>query len=208
MNVRIRTPFVRATVAALLLLASTAAAVAQEDAPAASTEGMAPLASGVLVTESLETSDLLVHLGLIGWGFTYESEPSFTAVTLAVVAMERAHLDESFTRTPLGSALTVRRPEPSERADLAVLLDARSDEPRLTLRVGNDTSLAEVDPPALLSAAAGTVRRPYGSGQVVPTDPDGRFLLVEAYPDAADGVVSTGDVADMLAYLAIEVRVE
>jgi hypothetical protein len=208
MIVRASTRTFRLAALALILLALAPWAAAQDDPIDEAAAGLGPLASGVMVTEELETSDLLVHLGLIGWGFEYQADTPFSSVTVAVVSMERPHLDAPFTRTPLGGALTVSRPEPAERADLAVLLDALGDEPRLTLRVGNDTSLAVVDPPALLGAPAGTVRRPYVSGLVVPTDPEGRYILVEAYPDAEDGMVSTGDVADMTAYLAVEVRVE
>lgn len=193
---------------AFALAIAAGSAFAQQDPATPDETGLGPLDSGTVVTRPLDTADVLTHLGLLGWGFEYSAEEPFTSVSVALVAMSRTHLEDAFTRTPIGGAFTSVRPEPSQIAQLAVVLDARAAAPVLTLRVDTDTSRGEVEIPPELGASAATVRRPYGTGLVVPTDPDGRFLLVEAYRETAEGISSTGDVADMLAYLALEVRVE
>lgn len=170
--------------------------------------GSGPLATGEAVTQDLDPSHLLQHLDLLGWAFAFEAETAFDQVSVAVVAMTRTHLDQDFTRTPLGGALTVRRPEPSARADIGVLLDGTGDPRTLTLSIDGDTTQTEAVLPAPLSGTVGVVRRPFGPGFVLPADPDGRLLLLEVYPEAQDGVVATGDTSDVLGYLAVEIVVD
>lgn len=196
--------FAMLTMLALLPLAASA----QEDPQPPESVGSAPLTAGVAVTGELATSDLLVHLGLAGWVVDFTAPEPFSSVSVAVVAMQRAHLEDAFTRTPVGAAFTVERPQSSTRAQVAILLDTQGEERDLTLRIGDDTSHSEAEVPELLRSASGVVRRPFAAGIVVPTDPEGRLLLMEAYPDRADGFVSTGETADMLAYLALEISVE
>ena len=183
-------------------------AFAQGSSERADRIGDAPLAEGTAVTQALDTSHLLRHLDVWGWSMIFEADEPFDRVSVALVAMTRVHLDEDFTRTVVGGGLTVQRPVASDRADVTVLLDGGGDPRDLTIAIDGDTSGTEATLPAPLSAGTGLVGRPYGPGHVVPTDPEGRLVLLEIYPDANDGVMATGDVADMLAYLAIEIAVE
>lgn len=181
---------------------------AQEASDRTDAIGGGPLAQGTAITQDLETAHLLRHLELWGWSFALEADAPFDRVSVALVAMTRVHLDEPFTRTVVGGGLTVERPEPSSRADVTVVLDAADDPRALTLAVDGSSSRAETTLPAPLTASADLVSVPFGRGLVLETDPDGRFLLVKIYPDSDRGVVATGETADMLAYLAVEISVE
>ena len=189
-------------------LLATGLAFAQGSSDRSDMIGVAPLAEGTAVTQPLDTSHLLRHLDLWGWSVVFETDDPFERVSVALVAMTRVHLDEDFTRTVVGGGLTVQRPVASARADVTVLLDGEGDLRDLTIAIDGDTSGTEATLPAPLSANRGLVGRPYGPGHVVPTDPDGRLVLLEVYSNANDGVIATGDVADMLAYLAIEIAVD
>ena len=189
-------------------LLTTGLAFAQGSSDRSDRIGDAPLAEGTAVTQALDTSHLLRHLDVWGWSVVFETDDPFERVSVALVAMTRVHLDEDFTRTVVGGGLTVQRPVASDRADVTVLIDGEGDPRDLTIAIDGDTSGTEATLPAPLSDGTGLVGRPYGPGHVVPTDPDGRLVLLEIYPDANDGVIATGDVADMLAYLAIEIAVE
>jgi hypothetical protein len=192
-----------------LVLSLAPIALAQQSTEPTETVGRAELADGAAVTASLDTADLLIHLGLVGWAIDFTAETLFSRVTVAVVALDRPHLDTPFERVPVGGGFTVERPESSERAEIAVVLDARGEERTLTIRIGDGSAQAEVDLPAVFQRGEGLVRRPFTTGVVLPRDEAGRFLLAEAYPTTGDGgVVSTGDTADMLAYLALEISVE
>lgn len=192
-----------------LVLSAAPIAQAQEATEPSETVGRNVLAEGAAVTAPLDTADLLVHLGLVGWAIDFMAETPFSSITVALVAMDRPHADASFERVPVGGGFTVERPEASERAEIAVVLDARGEPRTLTIRIGDGSSQAEVDLPAVFQSGAGLVRRPFTTGVVLPRDEQGRFLLAEAYPVTDDGgVVSTGDTADMLGYLALEISVE
>lgn len=170
--------------------------------------GGGPLAEGAAVTQTLDMSHLLRHLDLWGWSMVFEADDPFERVSVALVAMTRVHLEEPFTRTVVGGGFTVQRPVASARADVTVLLDGEGDVRDLSIAIDGDTSGTEATLPAPLSAGSGLVGRPAGPGHVLPTDPDGRLMLLEIYPETADGVIATGDVADMLGYLAVEISVE